>query len=107
MSTIPNTMNKMRLDDVHICDTQHDTIVSCSISHIPDLPRNTLTYPLLSDAEEQEIVVQYCNGANICDIAKQLHQPMATIHAYLQQAGLLTTLDGNHEIPCVIVKSLG
>jgi DNA-binding NarL/FixJ family response regulator len=107
MSTMPNTINTMSLDDVHVCDIQQDIIASCRTSHIPDLPRNTLTYPILSDAEEQEIVVQYCNGTSICEIAKQLYLPVATIRAYLQQAGLLTTLDGNHEIPCVIVKSLG
>ena len=85
----------------------HDTVASCSTSTTLNLSRNTRTSPILNDAEEQQIVVQYCNGTNICDIAKQLHQSVATIHAYLQHAGILTTLDGNHEIPRVIVKSLG
>jgi DNA-binding NarL/FixJ family response regulator len=106
MVDVPKNINMTNLDDVHVCDVEQEIVYGRNTSHAQRLMNATPTYPVLSDAEEQEIVVQYCYGTSIRDIARQLHHSVSTIRAYLTQVGLLTTLDGNHEIPCVMVKRL-
>ena len=103
--SIVNT-NWHSLDDVLVCDSHIDSVPQHSSISSPKLQHKTDNSHKLSDEEERLAVVACCNGSSIDAIAQQLNRPSHVIRNHLLRRGFLTSLDGNIEIPRVMVKSI-
>jgi hypothetical protein len=95
------------LDDVLVCDSHIDSVTQHSSISSPKLQHKHENSHKLSDEEEKLAVVACCNGSSIQEVALQLKRPAHVIRNHLLRLGFLTSLDGNREIPRVMVKSIG